>query len=111
MNPLEVTVLIYIVLILFVWFWLPAACLLWVATHRGRGVAWALWGLLGWIGLAIGLVMLLTATRLEEEPVVAPTDTATDAAERLRTLGELREQGLLTDSEFEERRSRVLEQL
>ena len=36
---------------------------------------------------------------------------ATDAAENLRTLAEMRDRGLLTDAEYEERRQRELERL
>ena len=42
----------------------------------------------------------------------APVRTAaTDATENLRTLAEMRDRGLLTDAEYEERRQRELERL
>ena len=42
----------------------------------------------------------------------APVRTeATDAAENLQTLAEMRDRGLLTDAEYEERRQRELERL
>ena len=40
----------------------------------------------------------------------APTET-TEAAENLRTLAEMRDRGLLTEAEYEERRQRELERL
>ena len=72
MGPLEVAVLVYFFLILFVWFGLASICLLWVARQRGRRGSWAWWGLLGWIGLAIGLVMLLASPNLKEAQRSSP---------------------------------------
>ncbi len=111
MGPLEVAALTYFFLILFVWFGLPFICLLWVARQRGRRGAWAWWSLLGWIGLAVGLLMLLTAPRLPKAESTPVPSGGGDAADNLRTLGELRERGLLTEAEFEERRARELERL
>lgn len=52
--------------------------------------------------------MIGTSTAPGAPPV--PTQT-TEAAENLRTLTEMRERGLLTEAEYEERRQRELERL
>ena len=54
-------------LILFIFF-APFGILAWVATNRGRSLAWALLGFLAWLGLIIGLVILLSAPSQKVRP-------------------------------------------
>ena len=107
MGPLEVAGLIY-----FLCLWLvPAVALYWVAKQRGRSGWWACWALLSWLGFLAGILMLVAVPRLTRDVSRAEASAVGDAADNLRTLGELRDRGLLTDAEFEERRARELERL
>ena len=107
MGPLEVAILVLFVFVP------PAIILYRVAKGRGRSGQFAWWALLGWLGLIVGLLILLATNapeRAETRP--APSPLGMDAtAERLRTLSELHERGLLTDEEYAERRAREVEQI
>ncbi len=105
MGPLELAIL------LLVFWFIPAAALYWVAKQRGRRGWWAWWGVLGWLGFAVGIVMLVASPNLSRRQSGALPSEGSSAADNLRTLGELRDRGLLTDAEFEERRARELERL
>ena len=107
MGPLEIAVIIY-----FLCLWLvPAAALYWVAKQRGRSGWWAWWASLSWLGFFVGILMLVASPRLPKAESPTAPGGAGDAADNLRTLGELKERGLLTDAEFEERRARELKRL
>ncbi|MCY3645464.1 MAG: SHOCT domain-containing protein [Chloroflexi bacterium] len=108
LGPLELVILLFFVA--FVWA-LPGLILYLVAKNRGRSWAWALWALLGWLGFVVGLVVLLVAPNLREAPESSQAPRSSEAADNLLTLAELRDRGLLTDAEFEERRARELERL
>ncbi len=105
LGPLELVIFLG-----FIWF-IPAAALYWVAKQRGRRGWWALWGLLGWLGFLVGILMLVASPNLSRQDSNDSPPEVGNAADNLRTLGELRERGLLTDAEFEERRARELERL
>ena len=107
LGPLELAVIIY-----FLCLWLvPAAALYWVAKQRGRSGWWAWWALLSWLGFLVGILMLVASPRLSKAESSAAPSGDGNAADNLRTLGELRERGLLTDEEFQERRERELKRL
>lgn len=105
LGPLEL-----LILLVFIWF-IPAAALYWVAKQRGRRGWWALWGLLGWLGFLVGILMLLASPNLSRPQANARPSEVSSAADNLTTLAELRDRGLLTDAEFEERRARELKRL
>jgi hypothetical protein len=44
----------------------------------------------------------------EPEPAAAPAAPAPDPLEQLKQLGELKQQGVLTDEEFREQKARIL---
>ena len=88
----------WIVYIAFYALWV--ACALWCVWDASRQCLWD--------------KALRTLVVHDPEGVVAgaPVRTAaTDAAENLQTLAEMRDRGLLTDAEYEERRQRELERL
>lgn len=82
-----------------------AACALWCVWDANRQCLWD--------------KLLTTLVIHDPEGVAAPVDgdapavrtQSSDAAENLRTLAEMRDRGLLTDAEYEERRQRELERL
>jgi hypothetical protein len=97
-----------------------------IAGSRGlvAGPAIVLGLIGGWFGLAIvwafykpPLIEAVPPPRTNPKagPAVGvrlePPSTDDEAASRLRRLQQLRDEGLLTDTEFEERRQRVLETL
>ena len=105
MGPLE----LFILLLLFA---LPAVILYWIAKRRGRSGHMAWWALLGWFGFAIGiLIMLMTSAPQQAAAATAQPPHVDDIAEKLHTLTDLHERGLLTDEEYAERRAREIEQI
>jgi len=47
----------------------------------------------------------------EEAPAEAPAEPAPDPMEQLQKLGELHNQGVLTDAEFEIQKTKILQQM
>ncbi len=82
-----------------------AACALWCVWDANRQCLWD--------KALRTLVVFDPAGALAGASGAAPAvrTEATDAAENLRTLAEMRDRGLLTDAEYEERRQRELERL
>lgn len=109
MGPLELFILLIVLVPVFI---VPAVILHWIAKRRGRSGRMAWWALLGWFGFAIGiLVMLMTSAPQQAAAATAQPPHMDDIAEKLHTLTDLHEQGLLTDEEYAERRAREIEQI
>lgn len=109
MGPLELFILLIVIIPGFI---LPAVILHWIAKRRGRSGHMAWWALLGWFGFAIGLLIMLMTSAPQRTAAATPQPPHMDAiAEKLHTLTDLHERGLLTDEEYAERRAREIEQI
>ena len=59
------------------------------------------------VAVALALLLILTGSRRAPPPAAPPPSTA----DRLRELENLRDEGLITAEEYEERRASILEEL
>ena len=59
LGPMEVALIVF-------WLGAPAGILLLIAHSRRQAYVFALWGLLSWLGLAIGIVHMLSVKRLDQ---------------------------------------------
>lgn len=81
---------------------LPAA----IAQSKGRSfVAWWIYGAL------LFIVALPHSLMLKADPKPAPKPTAADAADELSKFAALKEQGAITEEEFQAQKARIMERL
>ena len=123
-----------LLLLVLLWSLVPFGIAVWLASARGESVGSAvlLTLVLGWVGLAIvyfgqgktretveGLAQRIVPPRQERSPTDLRLDSpdgrdvseAVDGETRLRRLGRLRAENLLTDEEFKEQRQRIIDSL
>ena len=79
-----------------------AACALWCVRDKDRQCLW---------DKALTTLVVYDPAGLGAPGVTPASMASSDAAENLRALAEMRDRGLLTDAEYEERRQRELERL
>lgn len=90
---------------------MPAVLSASIASSRGQSAiaAFLIGFVLGWIGLI--LVFLLMKPEILDRARTTVDNVGrsrTDVAEKIRTLGELRDQGLLTADEFQAKKAELL---
>ena len=82
-----------------------------VASSRGQsvGIALLLTFFFGWLGLAfVVLAQKPETTRAVRNVVTRLSEPQPDVADQIRKLGELRREGLLTDEEFQRKKTQLL---
>jgi hypothetical protein len=103
----------WIIPFMLLWAALPMVIAGVVASSRGEsvGLALALTFFLGWLGFAIvlfGMRRSAASVRAALEPETSTGPPGPSIADRLQTLDDLRDRGLITDDEYEARRERIL---
>ena len=93
----------------------PIVVLYKLAERRGQSRAWAWLGLLGLLGLVIGLVALYAVLRdnaADFETAAAPVRSRqSETSWLLNELAALRDRGILTEAEFEQKKTDLLGRL
>jgi hypothetical protein len=104
-NPIAGFVLL---IVAFVAYFLPT----FIASHRKHPNGTSIFLLdlfLGWtfIGWLAALIWSASAIKKNEPPPIAPVK-ADDKYQQLEKLGDLKDRGLLTDSEYQQEKARIL---
>lgn len=85
------------------------ASLAWILNFE-QGTFWTMTALVG-VAIALVMVVLALVTQRREAPLASTASDASMAPERrlalLERLAELRREGILTDTEFQEERDRL----
>lgn len=113
-DPTAGIVLAYLgAFIVYIW---VASAIANMAEKKGRS-----WALFFWLALLVSwLIMLIiaaaispleTAPQARRQPVARPASASTDPGDQIRNLQKLKDEGLLTDAEFAEKKKQLLDRM